>query len=51
MVRVIADTGGSRTMVEELRKLEQLQDNLNAEIGAAGTPEPTPARKRPVFRV
>jgi site-specific DNA recombinase len=43
MVQTIADTGGSRTLVEELRSLEQRQDGLRAEIVAAGTPEPLPA--------
>jgi len=43
MVRTIADTGGSRTLVEELRNLEQRQDDLTREIAAAGTPEPVPA--------
>jgi site-specific DNA recombinase len=43
MVRTIADTGGSRALVEELRGLEQRQDDLTSEIAAAGTPEPMPA--------
>ncbi len=43
MVQTIADTGGSRSLVEELRTLEQRQDGLRAEIAAAGTPEPLPA--------
>ena len=43
MVQTIADTGGSRSLVEELRTLEHRQDGLRAEIAAAGTPEPLPA--------
>ncbi len=43
MVQTIADTGGSRTLVEELRNLEQRQDGLKAEIDAAGKPELLPA--------
>ena len=43
MVQTIADTGGSRRLVDELRTLEQRQDGLKAEIAAAGTPEPLPA--------
>jgi hypothetical protein len=43
MVRTIADTGGSRTLVEELRDLEQRQDDLTRDIAATGTPESLPA--------
>jgi site-specific DNA recombinase len=34
---------GSRSLVEELRALEQRQDELAAQIEAAGRPEPVPA--------
>ena len=43
MVETIADTGGSRTLVEELRAIERKQDQLRDEIVAAGTPEVLPA--------
>jgi len=43
MVQTIADTGGSRALVEELRALERRQDQLREEIVAAGTPEVLPA--------
>jgi DNA invertase Pin-like site-specific DNA recombinase len=43
MVQTIADTGGSRALVEELRALEHRQDQLREEIVAAGTPEVLPA--------
>ncbi len=43
MVQTIADTGGTRTLVEELRSLEQRQDELKGEIEAAGKPELLPA--------
>jgi hypothetical protein len=43
MVDTIADTGGSRALVEELRALERKQDQLREEIVAAGTPEVLPA--------
>jgi hypothetical protein len=43
MVQTIADTGGSRTLVVELRSLEHRQDGLKAEIVAAGAPELLPA--------
>jgi site-specific DNA recombinase len=43
MVQTIAETGGSRTLVEELRNLEHRQDKLKEEITAAGNPEPPPA--------
>ena len=43
MVQTIADTGGSRAIVEELRRLERREDELREEIAAAGRPEPVPA--------
>jgi hypothetical protein len=43
MVQTVADTGGSRALVEELRALERRQDQLREEIVAAGTPEVLPA--------
>jgi len=43
MVETIADTGGSRALVGELRNLEQRQDDLREEIAAAGKAEPIPA--------
>ena len=43
MVETIADTGGSRALVEELRAIERKQDQLRDEIVAAGTPEVLPA--------
>jgi DNA invertase Pin-like site-specific DNA recombinase len=43
MVQTIAETGGSRAIVEELRRLERREDELRAEIAAAGRPEPVPA--------
>ena len=51
MVRTIAETGGSRALVEELRGLEQRQDDLTREIAATGTPEPLPALHPNLARV
>ncbi len=43
LLRTITEIGGTRAMVDELRRLEQRQDALKSDIEAAGTPEPIPA--------
>ena len=40
---MIKEGMGSRSLLEELRTLERRQDELAAEIDAAGKPEPVPA--------
>jgi site-specific DNA recombinase len=43
MVQTIADTGGSRSLVQELRHLEQRQTELTQKLSATDTPEALPA--------